>query len=396
MNIQPYKTPPKWWSPKLTPWVVRLCGPLRRRILRRGQRIMDIDIRGLEHLQGAINDGCGVIITPNHSSHSDPPILYEIAQKVGSCLYFMAAWQVFDRDNWLRQQLFRRHGCFSVDREGADMRAFRQAIEILQTGSHPLVIFAEGEVYHVNETVTPFMDGPAAIAVSAQKRSDRPIVFVPCGMKFQYTQDPTDALVELMGRLEQQILWRPRPDMTLADRIYRFAQGILGVKELEYLDHVQDGTLPERVKGLAESVLNGIEQRYHVKKDDTLNHPGRVKQCRREVIKALEAEDEKTRQKAMLDLDDLFMVIQLFSYPGDYVAAKPTIERMAETLDKFEEDIFRVRTATVRGSRKVTVSFGEPIPVELASDKKQSVHTLTEKLETAVQSLLDSIQISSP
>jgi 1-acyl-sn-glycerol-3-phosphate acyltransferase len=97
MNIQPYKTPPKWWSPKLTPWVVRLCGPLRRRILRRGQRIMDIDIRGLEHLQGAINDGCGVIITPNHSSHSDPPILYEIAQKVGSCLYFMAAWQVFDR-----------------------------------------------------------------------------------------------------------------------------------------------------------------------------------------------------------------------------------------------------------------------------------------------------------
>ncbi|MHC4386949.1 MAG: glycerol acyltransferase, partial [Planctomycetota bacterium] len=180
------------------------------------------------------------------------------------------------------------------------------------------------------------------------------------------------------------------------DRIYRFAQGILGVKELEYLDHVQDGTLPERVKGLAESVLNGIEQRYHVKKDDALNHPGRVKLCRREVIKTLEAEDEQTRQKAMLDLDDLFMVIQLFSYPGDYVAAKPTIERMAETLDKFEEDIFRVRTATVRGSRKVTVAFGEPIAVTLASDKKQSVHTLTEKLEIAVQGLLDSIQISSP
>ncbi|MEN8128538.1 MAG: lysophospholipid acyltransferase family protein, partial [Planctomycetota bacterium] len=367
MNIQPYKTPPQWWSPKLTPWLIRLCGPLRKRVLRRTQRIVDIEVRGLEHLQRAIDDGCGVIITPNHSSHTDPPLLYDIARKAGTCLYFMAAWQVFARDNWLRQQLFRRHGCFSVDREGADMRAFRQAVEILKTSPYPLVIFPEGEVYHVNETLTPFLDGPAAIAITAQKRSDRPIVFVPCGMKFHYVQDPTDALVELMGRLEQQILWRPRPDMPLADRIYRFAQGLLGVKELEYLGRVQDGPLPERVKGLAESVLTGIEQRYSVKKDDGQTRPERVKLCRREVIKLLEDEDSQTRQQAMIDLDDLFMVIQLFSYPGDYVAAKPTIERMAETLDKFEEDILRVQTATVRGSRKATVAFGEPIPVKLAS-----------------------------
>ncbi|MEN8128470.1 MAG: glycerol acyltransferase, partial [Planctomycetota bacterium] len=73
------------------------------------------------------------------------------------------------------------------------------------------------------------------------------------------------------------------------------------------------------------------------------------------------------------------------------VAAKPTIERMAETLDKFEEDILRVQTATVRGSRKATVAFGEPIPVKLASDKKQSISTLTAKLEKAVQTLIDSI-----
>ena len=393
MNIQPYRTPPKWWSPKLTPWLVRLCGPLRRRILRRGQRIMDIEIRGLENLQRAIDDGCGIIITANHSSHTDPPIMYEIARKVGTYLYFMAAWQVFDRDNWLRQQLFRRHGCFSVDREGADMRAFRQAVEVLQNTPHPLVIFPEGEVYHVNETVTPFMDGPAAIGITAQKRADRPIVFVPCGMKFQYVQDPTDELVELMGRLEQQLLWRPRPDLPLADRIYRYAQGLLGVKELEYLGRVQDGPLPERVKGLAESVLSNIEQRYEVKKDDAALLPERVKNCRREAIKKLDDEDTQTKQQAMTDLDDLFMVIQLFSYPGDYVAARPTIERMAETLDKFEEDIFRVRTATIRGARKATVAIGEPIPVKLKSDKKQSVHTLTSKLEHAVQGLLDSITI---
>ena len=273
------------------------------------------------------------------------------------------------------------------------MRAFRQAVEIVQNAPHPLVIFAEGEVYHVNETVTPFMDGPAAIGITAQKRGDRPIVFVPVGMKFQYVQDPTDELTELMGRLEQQILWRPRPDMPLADRIYRFAEGILGVKEMEYLGRVQDGPLPERVKGLGESVLNSIEQRYDVNINEAALLPERVKLCRREVIKLLEDEDPQKQQQAMIDLDDLFMVIQLFSYPGDYVAAKPTIERMAETLDKFEEDILHVPTATIRGARKATVAIGQPIPVELASDKKQSVNTLTAKLEHAVQGLLDSIKI---
>ena len=390
MNIQPYRTPPQWWSPKLTPWLVRLCGPLRRRILRRTQRIKDIEIRGLEHLQSAIADGCGIIITANHSSHTDPPIMYEVARKVDTCLYFMAAWQVFDRDNWLRQQLFRRHGCFSVDREGADMRAFRQAVEILQTSPYPLVIFPEGEVYHVNETVTPFMDGPAAIAITAQKRADRPIVFVPIGMKFQYVQDPTDELTDLMGRLEQQILWRPRPDMPLADRIYRFAQGILGVKEMEYLGRVQDVPLPERVIGLAESVLKGVEQRYNITSiTDTTLLPERVKMCRREVIKLLEDEDPQKQQQAMIDLDDLFMVIQLFSYPGDYVAAKPTIERMAETIDKFEEDVLRKPTASIRAKRRVTVRFGEPITVSGDRKAKGQTATLSAQVESSVQNMLD-------
>lgn len=392
MNIQPYRTPPRWWGPKLTPWVVRLIGPVRRRVLKRTQRIMEIETRGIEHLKGALADGCGVMITPNHSSHADPPLLYEVTQQVPTCLYFMAAWQVFDKVNRLRQEIFQRHGCFSVDREGADMRAFRQAVEVLQEGPYPLVIFPEGEVYHVNETVTPFMDGPAGIAVTAQKRADRKIVFVPCGMKFHYLEDPSEAMAELMGRLEQQILWRPRPDMPLADRIYRFAQGLLGVKELEYIGQMQNGPLPERIAGLAEAVLAGIEQRYEVKKDGGEGLPERVKVCRREAIKVLGEPDEAKQQQAMLDLDDLFMVIQLFSYPGDYVAARPTIERMAETLDKFEEDVLRIPSANVRGPRKATIAFGEPIPVELSSDKKQSVAGLTAKLERAIQGLLNGIE----
>ena len=316
--------------------------------------------------------------------------MWEIAGRVDTHLYFMAAWQVFARTHWLRQQEFRWHGCFSVDREGADMRAFRQAVEILQEGAYPLVIFAEGEVYHVNDRVMPFQEGPAAMALTAQKRAKRPVMCLPCAMKFSYTKDPTDELLELMSRLEERILWRPCLQMPLAERIYRFAEGILGVKEVEYMGHTQQGDLSNRIASLAEFVLEGIEKRYAVEAGEA-QIPTRVKNCRREIIKLFQDDQQADLKPAGLDLDDLFMVIQLYSYPGDYVAGKPTIERMAETLDKFEEDIFRVPTATIRGERKVIVEFGEPISVQPASDKKQSVNTLTEKLEHGVQELLDAM-----
>ncbi len=385
MNIQPYQTPPQWWSPKLTPWVVRAARPFRRRILKRTQRIVDIEVKGLENLNEALAAGAGVLITPNHSSHTDPPVMLEATQRP---LYFMAAWQVFAKSNIFRQHFFRLHGCFSVDREGADMRAFRQAVEILQEKPEPLVIFAEGEVYHVNDTVTPFQDGPAAMAITAQKRAERDVVCIPCAMKFKYATDPMPELSELMSRLERQILWRPTPDKPLAERIYRFAEGILGVKEVEYMGHAQSGTLPERVKGLAVHVLEGIEGRYGIE-PDAERIPGRVKTCRREIIKQMEEAADDVLKQMHIDLDDLFMVVQLYSYPGDYVDANPTVERMAETLDKFEEDILHAPTATIRGSRKATVAFGESIPAKLASGKKLSVAALTEKLEQGVQSLLD-------
>ena len=390
MNIQPYATPPKWWSPNLKPWIIRAWAPFRRKVLRRTQRIVDIDIRGIENLKGLLDSNRGVLITPNHSSHTDPLVMWEIASRVNTHLYFMAAWQVFAKAHWLRQQEFRWHGCFSVDREGADMRAFRQAVDILQDGSYPLVIFAEGEVYHVNDRVMPFQEGPAAMALTAQKRSKRPVMCLPCAMKFTYTKDPTDELLELMSRLEERILWRPCPQMPLGERIYRFAEGILGVKEVEYMGHTQQGDLPNRIASLAEFVLDSIEKRYAVEPGDALI-PTRVKNCRREIIKLFQDDQQADLKQVGLDLDDLFMVTQLYSYPGDYVAAKPTIERMAETLDKFEEDILGAPTATIRGERKVVVEFGEPIAVQPASDKKQSINTLTEKLEQGVQKLLDAM-----
>ena len=90
-------------------------------------------------------------------------------------------------------------------------------------------------------------------------------------------------------------------------------------------------------------------------------------------------------------MDDLFFVIQLFSYPGNYVEEKPTLERIAETLDKFEEDVLRAAYPGIRGERHADVRFGEPLEVPKERESKNAVSEWTDLLEQKVQGLLDEI-----
>ena len=394
MNRYAQQIPPRWWAPKLSPFWLRVWRPLRKRRQYREQKLMRVDLRGLEHVRDALKAGQGVLITPNHSGHADAHIMYAAADELGVPLYFMTAWQVFFQRGRIGQRILQHHGCFSVDREGTDLKAFRQATDILQDSPNPLVIFPEGEVYHVNERVTPFREGAAAIALTAARRASRAVVCIPCGIKYQYLDDPTDKLLALMDQLELQIFWRPRPDLPLPERIYRFAEGAMALKEVEHLGRTSEGPLTERTDALARHILGLLEGRHDT--DGTRKTiPERVKELRRVAMQRLgelPAGDPR-RRLSEHDLDDLFLVVQLFSYPGDYVQERPTIERMAETLDKFEEDVMGVYSATIRGRREATVAFGPPIPVTADRKQKGAIAELTRALEQGVQAQLDGIRI---
>ena len=354
------------------------------------QRLLDVQVEGHDHLKQAIADGHGILITPNHAGHADPFTMYAVADEVATQFYFMAAWQVFQKASFLKRRVLQHHGVFSVDREGTDLRAFRQSTKILQSHRNPLVIFPEGEVYHINERVTPFREGPAAIAITAAKKADRKVVCVPCAIRYHYVEDPTDALLAVMARLEQEIYWRPRGDLPLHQRIARFAEGALALKELEYLGSTRSGTLRDRIQSLTDAILTQIEKRHGLSSDGS-TIPERIKSCRQQAIKQLEKiEDDEAKTREFHDnLDDLFVVVQLFSYPGDYVAEHPKIERIAETIDKFEEDFLDVATATIRGARRAVVRIGEPIPVDPSAGRKAGAPVLTALLEERVQALIN-------
>lgn len=375
----------------MTPWLVRAWYPLMRREMYRVARISDVEVRGLKHLRSAVDSGAGIMITPNHSFHYDSYVLGHAAQQVGRPFHFLTAWQVFAMSTPFQRWVMQRHGCYSIDRESADLGAFKRSVEILRTHPCPLAIFPEGDIYHTNDRVMPFREGAAAIALSAAKRGDRPIVAIPAALRSIYIDDPTPGLLELMSRLEAAVHWRPRPDMPLIDRIYRFAEGLLALKELEYLGQPQSGTVPQRTRSLADQILGQKEPKYGITpKSDSI--PERVKELRRHFIQQLERPDLDAASYGQLkcDMEDLFLVIQLYSYPGDYVAEAPTIERIAETLDKFEEDVLRVAYPKSRGRRRATVTFGEPIPVAAERGSRDAVAELTSQLEQGVQLLLNS------
>jgi 1-acyl-sn-glycerol-3-phosphate acyltransferase len=389
MNRQPYQTPPRWWSPRLSPNWIRLLAPLRRRRALREHGLSQVELHGAEHLQNAMAAGHGVLITPNHSTHADPYALQEVSDRLRSPFYFMTAWQVFAMTHRIGRRVLQHHGSFSINREDHDLRAYRQAVRILE-GNRPLVIFPEGEVFHLNDRVMQFRRGAATAALRAARRSDRPVACLPCAMKFRYLGDPLPKLLGVMARLEQRMGLSSPAVMPLVGRIRRLADGVLSLKEIEYFGRTRDGSAHERTGSLLAALLARLEDRYRVLAPPA-TVPERVKELRRRAIRRREqATVAADRAQAAGDLDDLFFVMQLFSYPADYLAGKPSLERLAETVDKLEEDVLRAPTAGLRGTRRVDVAFGEPVMVR-PGDGPLAAPAVTEELRRRVQALLDGL-----
>jgi 1-acyl-sn-glycerol-3-phosphate acyltransferase len=363
---------------------------------RKAYGIEEIVVQGIDRLRTALAEGAGVLIVTNHVSYPDAIVLAEVSQRISCPFYYMTAWQVFGLASPLKRAILRRLGCFSVDREGTDLAAFRTAVEILQTKPCPLVIFPEGEMYHNNDRVMPFHDGAAAIALSAARKSDRPIVCVPCALRYESLEDPTRELEHLLDRLEQRFFWRPSGKLPHVERVYHLAEAALALKEIEHMGQTQTGTVPERLEALCAFVLNQLEERYGLDgAEDSV--PRRVKKLRQTALERLRELPDDARERELIarDLDEVFLAVQLFSYPRKYLAERPSLDRLADTLDKLEEDILGVPHATVRGRRRATLSVGDPLFI--ASDKRTqpSAAELTLMLETSVQQLLNRMLESS-
>ena len=163
---------------------------------------------------------------------------------------------------------------------------------------------------------------------------------------------------------------------------------------MDYLGHSKEGRVRDRIKALITHVLEKLEAAHELraKPEDTV--PERVKTLRQTVIRKLEECTENGHHGGLelaTHMEDLFFVMQLFSYRGDYLVDSPSIERIAETIDKFEEDILDRSYPSVKGRRRVRIAFGDAIAVT-AEKGRDAVANLTGQLQNGAQSLVDALR----
>jgi 1-acyl-sn-glycerol-3-phosphate acyltransferase len=367
-------------------------------ILRREHQVVEIEVRGSEHLWPLLDTGDGVLITPNHSDGADAGTFFEVSHRIGRGFGYLAGYQLF---HGMARHLLPRIGAFPIDREGTDLRAFKAGVEILTGGRHPLVIFPEGEIYYTNDRITPLREGAVAFASTAAKRlreRGKTVWIVPTAVKYRFLEsvDPLPALSDLMSQLETRFTWWPRSNTPIVERIYGYAEGLLGLKELEVHGAARSGSLKERLANLRDSILDRVEDR-RIGKRSNAEVPVRIKEARRACLEALTAGNPSPEEAESLrhDLHEIFVALQLFSYPGDYVSERPTLERVAETLFKFEQDALGSAAASPKGQRRAIVSFGEPIDLSKCLETSERLRVvnarITEELEGRIQALLDEI-----
>jgi 1-acyl-sn-glycerol-3-phosphate acyltransferase len=385
---------PKFWPPRPSRFWDVMLAPLHRRILHRMHQIEQVDVENMEVI-ARLDARDGVLICPNHSYTGDGSTMLEFGRRAPRRMYIMAAWHAF---RGMQGFLLPRMGAFSVDREGVDRRAIKQAAEVLTTGK-ALCIFPEGEIYHLNDRITPLREGVAFIAATAQRDLDKAkssanVWIVPTMIRYKFVDDVMPALQSAMDELEKHVLLRPQANLPLHERIIRFGEVALTIKEKEHLGKEGTGDLSSRIAQLSQHILAKSEEKHFGKVNVSDPTPVRVKLLRQKLLESIWEQNQSGQvaqpSREVLDgLADVHLALQLYSYPGDYVSSQPSVERMAETIEKFEEDVYGTYVKP-KGHRRARVKLGEPINVKerLSGGRMRTVAAdITTRLETSIRTM---------
>ena len=367
--------------------------------LRRAEGVVSHECRGVDHLRASLAAGYGILLTPNHCRTADPLALGWLGTEAGCRLYAVASWHLFQQGAFYRWAL-RRMGAFSIYREGVDRQAIQASVDILEAAERPLVIFPEGGTTRTNDRLHSLLDGVAFIArAGAKKRLKRDpsskVVVHPVAIKYLFRGDLIAAVDPVLTEIEQRLSWRPQRHLPLLERIGKLGGALLSLKEVEYLGRTQTGSLASRLTQLIEHLLQPLEQEYYGRvQSGSVMH--RVKALRMKILPAMVREEVEPieRERRWTQLAQLYLVQQIACYPPDYLVERRSVDRVLETVERFEEDLTdRVR---VHGSLHAIIEVDEAIDVEPDRDRAVAQDPLMVAIEQRLQKMLDRLALESP
>jgi len=399
--------PYRYFPPKRNGFVAWLLG-LNNKYRRLGKvlKIDRVEVSGVERLREAMKPADRVLFLPNHSTHADAAVFIEALNQIGQTSQMMAAYDVFLRgrlDAWVMQKM----GAFSVDREGSDQRAMKEAAGVLAKGRHTLTIFPEGNVYLRNDKVTPFNDGESFIALRSAKELAKHgvrVLAVPVSIKLTHTTDCCDSIQGLLTELATAV---DLPELETSQLNEPRALIVQIGKAAIRRNLTQRGLTPPDTDDLAElitysagAVLDDLEAKLGLAPKAGAPLIDRVRAARRVIHEVRTDESRVADHAAALTwADQAMLAFRIVSYLPDYVAEKPTLDRVSETVEKIAEDV-RGEMIPPIGPRRALVHFNEPIPLDtyIAEGKrgKQAIRAMTADCEASVQNGLDELNSTNP
>jgi len=347
--------------------------------------------RGLDRLRDSFKAGHGVLLVGNHCRPCDPLVMGHVSIELGRPSYTMASWHLFMQGRFQRW-LLRRAGVFSVYREGVDRESLKMATQILVDARRPLVLFPEGIVSRSNDRLGGLMEGTTFIARSAAKAKAKAtspgrVVVHPVFIRYSFGGDLRKAVEPVLSMLEKRIGWQPQTDLKLVERVIKLGEGLLASKEVEYFGHAQSGPIRERLPRLTDRVLGSLEAEYVGGRSDPVTIE-RVKKLRQAIVPALIPGDLTPAETARRwrHLGDCYFAQQLACYPIDYLAEKATVERILETVERYEEDL--TDAARIHRPLRVTITIGEAIEVSPERQRGGDGDPLTRQIQEQLNRML--------
>lgn len=370
------------------------------RWLRKSHGIVSYECRNADRLKASLQAGHGVLLTPNHSRPADPVAMGWLARECSTHVYAMASWHLYQQD-WFTAFAIKKMGGFSVYREGVDRKALNMSIDLLAEARRPLIIFPEGAVTRTNDRLSALLEGVAFIARSAAKKRAKlspsgKVVVHPVAIKYRFNGDLEETLDPVLSKIEHRFSWRlHRMRDSLKDRIKRIGLGLLALKEIEYFGKPQEGSLEERLSGLIDRLLIRLEEFWIGEAQHGPVVP-RVKALRTKILPEMIAGhlSEEERKRRWDQLADIYLSQQVASYPPDYLQDNPSVDRMLETVERYEEDL--TDKVTPHPDLHAIIEVGEPIEVSTKRTRGVESDPLIVEVEQTLQAMLDRLAQESP
>ena len=103
---------------------------------------------------------------------------------------------------------------------------------------------------------------------------------------------------------------------------------------------------------------------------------------------------DEERQRRWQQLADIYLAQQVSCYPHDYLTERLSVDRLLETVDRYEEDL--TDRTRVHGNLKVIIQVGEPIEVSPQRSRDRAADPLLGQIRAQLQTMLDALALESP